>query len=77
MAGEADTCQLHLPQQWSNLRFIGPIYEFPRYVLPYHKGTDGMGEESAFGLHYSVLSGAIGMRSHNHLHECFNFDVAL
>ena len=25
--------QLYLPQQWSNLRFIGPIYEFLRYIL--------------------------------------------
>ena len=26
-------CQLYLPQQWSNLRFIGPIYEFLRYFV--------------------------------------------
>ena len=25
-------CQLHLPQQRSNLRLIGPIYEFLRYT---------------------------------------------
>ena len=25
--------QLYLPQQWSNLRFIGPIYEFLRYSV--------------------------------------------
>ena len=28
---ESAFCQLHLPQQWSNLRLIGPIYEFLRY----------------------------------------------
>ena len=35
VACKADTHQLsvsfHLPQQWSNLRLIGPIYEFLRY----------------------------------------------
>ena len=31
VAGKADTCQLHLPQQWSNLRSIVPIYEVYRY----------------------------------------------
>ena len=31
MAGEADTCQLQLPQQWSNLRYTGRIYVILRY----------------------------------------------
>ena len=28
-----DTCQLYLPLLWSNLRFVGPIYEFLRYCM--------------------------------------------
>ena len=33
VAGEADTkiCQPHLSQQWSNLRYTGPIYPIYRY----------------------------------------------
>ena len=33
----ADICQLYLPQQWSNLRFIGPNYEFLQYLVKQQK----------------------------------------
>ena len=32
VVGEADMCQPYLPQQWSNLRSIVPIYEVYRYI---------------------------------------------
>ena len=42
--------QLYLPQQWSNLRFIGPIYELLRYFLQ-------IGNQIFCSKEYKIVSG--------------------
>ena len=72
-------CQFHLPQQWSNLRLIGPIYEFIRhlvapYSLTYLSSLLHAAQVFFYQIQFDVRAQTIQIKA-NHTSQAFIFNI--